>query len=123
MLRTSQFVTFAGFDDVDNHYGIFVFTDLEGTVLEVTGGFSGRASYKPIELQRAIKSLKNPGNHYPKNHKEKKKSEQHKLQLSKQTIAGCDGKHHEQHNGDKEGNNRGGFQAQSGLQVYGRKFR
>ncbi|HBF50358.1 MAG TPA: hypothetical protein DDX04_08295 [Massilia sp.] len=40
-LKEGQRVTFLGFDDVDNHYGIFVFVDPDGKVLEVAGDFSG----------------------------------------------------------------------------------
>lgn len=63
-LRKGQVVSFAGFDDVDNHYGIFVFTDSTGAVLEVKGDFSGSESYKLIELKRAIKFLKDPGDRH-----------------------------------------------------------
>lgn len=62
-LRKGQVVKFAGFDDVDNHYGIFVFMDSTGAVLEVKGDFSASESDKLIELKRAIKFLKNPGDH------------------------------------------------------------
>lgn len=40
-LRQGEVVRFIGFDDVDNHYGIFVFTSVDGAVLEVSGDFSG----------------------------------------------------------------------------------
>lgn len=50
-LRKGDVVTFVGFDDVDNHYGIFVFTDANGSVLEVSGDFSG-------PQHTAVKNLK-----------------------------------------------------------------
>lgn len=40
-LKKGAAVKFIGFDDVDNHYGIFVFTDAEGKILEVSGDCSG----------------------------------------------------------------------------------
>lgn len=40
-LKKDALVKFVGFDDVDNHYGIFVFVDSDGTVLEVSGDCSG----------------------------------------------------------------------------------
>ncbi|PTU73464.1 hypothetical protein DBO85_14145 [Pseudomonas mangrovi] len=40
-LRQGEVVRFIGFDDVDNHYGIFVFIRADGAVLEVSGDFSG----------------------------------------------------------------------------------
>ena len=41
-LKKGESVRFVGFDDVDNHYGIFVFVDASGRVLEVSGDCSGR---------------------------------------------------------------------------------
>lgn len=38
-LKKGEVVKFIGFDDVDNHYGICVFIDSSGTILEVTGDF------------------------------------------------------------------------------------
>jgi hypothetical protein len=43
-LKKGEVVRFVGYDDVDNHYGIFVFVDFAGLVLEVSGDFSGRSS-------------------------------------------------------------------------------
>lgn len=40
-LHKGDVVRFVGFDDVDNHYGIFVFVDATGQVLEVSGDCSG----------------------------------------------------------------------------------
>ena len=40
-LKRGEVVKFIGFASIDNHYGIFVFTDAEGAVLEVAGDFSG----------------------------------------------------------------------------------
>ena len=54
-LRKGKIVKFAGFDDVDNHYGIFVFTDATGKVIEVKGDFSGRNHPNIKQLELAIK--------------------------------------------------------------------
>jgi hypothetical protein len=51
-LKQGQVVKFVGFDDVDNHYGVFVFTDADGNVLEVSGDFSGPSSL--TELRAAL---------------------------------------------------------------------
>jgi hypothetical protein len=40
-LKRGDIVKFIGFADVDNHFGIFVFTDKDGRVLEVSGDFCG----------------------------------------------------------------------------------
>ena len=40
-LKKGDLVKFVGFDDVDNHYGIFVFIDSKEKVLEVSGDCSG----------------------------------------------------------------------------------
>lgn len=48
-IKKDNLVKFIGFDDVDNHYGIFVFTDSDGNVLEVSGDFSGSSSLKRLE--------------------------------------------------------------------------
>lgn len=40
-LKKGQVVTFIGFDDVDNHYGIFVFVDADQRILEVAGDCAG----------------------------------------------------------------------------------
>lgn len=53
-LRKDQIVKYAGFDDIDNHYGIFVFIDSEGKILEVKGDFSGPEHSKFKELRLAI---------------------------------------------------------------------
>ena len=52
-LQQGQVVKFIGFDDVDNHYGIFVFTDGDGNVLEVNGDFSGPASLTALKAALA----------------------------------------------------------------------
>lgn len=54
-LRKGQIVKFAGFSDVDNHYGIFVFVDSKGKVLEVTGDFSSLEHPHVRKLELAIK--------------------------------------------------------------------
>jgi hypothetical protein len=53
-LKTGQRVTFAGFDDVDNHFGIFVFLNAAGEVLEVSGDCSGREHTCLRELRAAL---------------------------------------------------------------------
>jgi hypothetical protein len=55
-LKKGTTVSFAGFDDVDNHYGVFVFTDTEGAVLEVSGDFSSPGHGRFIELKQALES-------------------------------------------------------------------
>lgn len=39
-LKKGDVVKFVGFSDVDNHYGIFIFTNANNAVLEVPGDFS-----------------------------------------------------------------------------------
>jgi hypothetical protein len=56
-LRNGLVVTFAGFNDIDNHYGICVFIDSEGAVLEVSGDFSGPEHDRVKKLKRAIKKV------------------------------------------------------------------
>lgn len=56
-LHAGQIVTFAGFDDIDNHYGIFVFIDSQGQILEVKGDFSGPDHSKVKELRLAIANV------------------------------------------------------------------
>jgi hypothetical protein len=53
-LKKGKTVRFVGFDDVDNHYGVFVFTDSEGVVLEVSGDFSGSEHVRYLELKQAL---------------------------------------------------------------------
>jgi hypothetical protein len=48
-LKKDDQVKFIGFDDVDNHYGIFVFLNAQGEVLEVRGDFSGSESLHKVE--------------------------------------------------------------------------
>lgn len=55
-LKKGQRVTFVGFDDVDNHYGIFVFTDAEGRILEAGGDYCG-AEHTAFHLLRAALAL------------------------------------------------------------------
>lgn len=43
-LREGQVVTFVGYADVDNHDGIFVFTDAQQGILEVRGDFCAAGS-------------------------------------------------------------------------------
>lgn len=58
-LRKEQIVKFAGFDDIDNHYGIFVFIDSQGQILEVNGDFSGPNHSRFKELRLAIAKCSN----------------------------------------------------------------
>jgi len=53
-LKQGQLVRFAGFDDVDNHYGIFVFVDVHGRVLEVAGDFSSPTHSSMTKLKPAL---------------------------------------------------------------------
>ena len=52
-LQQGAVVTYAGFDDVDNHFGIFVFVDAQDEVLEVRGDFSGSASVAEVKMALA----------------------------------------------------------------------
>jgi len=56
-LKRGQRVTFLGFDDVDNHYGIFVFVDPHGEVLEVAGDFSGPKHSSMTNLKLALSNI------------------------------------------------------------------
>lgn len=53
-LRKGQVVKFIGFDDVDNHFGRFVFTNQDGAVLEVDGDFSSSEHSRFKELKNAL---------------------------------------------------------------------
>jgi len=57
-LKKDQLVKFVGFDDVDNHYGIFVFVDADGKVLEVSGDFSGATHSSMVNLKRALSTAR-----------------------------------------------------------------
>jgi hypothetical protein len=48
-LKKGDLVKFIGYDAVDNHFGIFVFTDSNGRVLEVRGDFSVDSSWTELE--------------------------------------------------------------------------
>jgi len=56
-LKKGDVVKFIGYAEVDNHYGIFVFTDSAGGVLEVSGDFSRSALE---ELRRALSEVMPP---------------------------------------------------------------
>ncbi|MDN4058128.1 hypothetical protein QPK31_07775 [Massilia sp. YIM B02769] len=56
-LKEGQRVTFVGFDDVDNHYGIFVFVDADDKVLEVPGDFSGPRHSSMTNLKLALSKM------------------------------------------------------------------
>ena len=45
-LKAGDIVKFEGFEDVDNHYGRFVFTDKSGNVRVVDGDFSSQERHK-----------------------------------------------------------------------------
>jgi len=49
-LKKGDIVKFIGYTGVDNHHGIFVFTDSAGGVLEVSGDFSHHASSEELKL-------------------------------------------------------------------------
>jgi len=53
-LKKGQLVRFVGFDDVDNHYGIFVFADADGNLLEAYGDFSSATHSSMTELKSAL---------------------------------------------------------------------
>jgi hypothetical protein len=53
-LKKRTIVKFVGFDDIDNHYGIFVFTDPDGAFLEVWGDFSSPNHGRTLELKKAL---------------------------------------------------------------------
>jgi hypothetical protein len=53
-LRACVPVDFVGFDDVDNHFGIFVFTGPKGELLEVRGDFSSPGHPCFLALKRAL---------------------------------------------------------------------
>jgi len=53
-LKQGELVKFVGFDDVDNHYGIFVFVDANGRLLEVTGDFSSPTHSSMTNLKLAL---------------------------------------------------------------------
>ena len=56
-LKKGDVVKFIGYAGVDNHYGIFVFTDSTGGVLEVSGDFS----HSDLEeLRRALSEVMTP---------------------------------------------------------------
>ena len=56
-LKQGDVVQFVGFDDVDNHYGIFLFTDATGNLLEVAGDFAGPNHPRFKELEMGLASL------------------------------------------------------------------
>lgn len=56
-LKRGEVIQFVGFDDVDNHYGIFVFTNTSGAVLEVTGDFSSCDQSRLKELKNALSKV------------------------------------------------------------------
>ena len=53
-LRTGEQVVFVGYDDVDNHYGIFVFTNARNEILEVTGDFLSLTGTRLNSLKNAL---------------------------------------------------------------------
>lgn len=56
-LKQGDLVTFVGYDDVDNHYGIFVFTNAKNEVLEVSGDFSCRQGAGLTGLKEALEKF------------------------------------------------------------------
>lgn len=53
-LKNGSVVRFVGFDDVDNHYGRFVFIDINGNVLEVSGDCAGPNHWCLTKLKIAL---------------------------------------------------------------------
>ena len=53
-LKQGERVKFVGFDDVDNHYGIFVFLDADERVLEVSGDCAGANHSCVQNVKRAL---------------------------------------------------------------------
>ena len=53
-LKEGELVKFIGFDDVDNHYGIFVFQNSKDEVLEVSGDCSGQNHSCITDLKNAL---------------------------------------------------------------------
>ncbi|MCC2960443.1 hypothetical protein LK540_08360 [Massilia sp. IC2-278] len=53
-LKKGDLVKFVGFDDVENHYGVFVFVDANGTILEVSGDFSSPTHSSMTNLKLAL---------------------------------------------------------------------
>jgi len=53
-LKQGERVKFVGFDDVDNHYGIFVFLDADERVLEVSGDCAGANHSCVKNVKRAL---------------------------------------------------------------------
>ncbi|MFP5391230.1 MAG: hypothetical protein ACLGI6_06750 [Gammaproteobacteria bacterium] len=56
-LKKDASVKLIGFDDVDNHYGIVVFTDQNGNILEVPGDYSGRNHSSVEDLKSALSKI------------------------------------------------------------------
>jgi hypothetical protein len=54
-LKRGMSVRFLGFDDVDNHYGVFVFADSEGVLLEVRGDFSSPNHGRTLDLKQVLR--------------------------------------------------------------------
>ena len=55
-LKKGTKVQFSGFCDIDNHYGVFVFTDMNGELLEVRGDFCTSKHNSFINLRAALKN-------------------------------------------------------------------
>jgi hypothetical protein len=53
-LKAGDLVRLVGFDDVDNHFGIFVFTKSTNEVLEVRGDFSSPDGSSLSGLKKAL---------------------------------------------------------------------
>lgn len=53
-LKAGEVVKFAGFEDVDNHYGRFVFTNQSGQVLVVDGDFCTKDHSKFKQLKEIL---------------------------------------------------------------------
>ncbi len=53
-LKAGESVVFIGFDDIDNHFGIFVFMNERNEVLEVAGDFSSPRSSSLNDLKNSL---------------------------------------------------------------------
>jgi hypothetical protein len=53
-LKKGDVVTYIGFDDVDNHFGVFVFTNQKDEVVVVSGDFSSYTGPFMDELKAAL---------------------------------------------------------------------
>ncbi len=55
-ISKGEAIRFEGFDDIDNHYGILVFT-CNGEIREINGDFSGPDHYSANEVRNSLSQL------------------------------------------------------------------